>query len=61
MASRIEGECTKNAEGHVVCKCGRDDNFSMVAHIDYTDKAVTNYVCKSCGNPISVIVEREMF
>lgn len=35
----------------VVCDCGSDE-FNTIMHMDYTDKAVNNFVCVKCNNRI---------
>lgn len=56
----VNGEHTIDKDGHVVCKCGRADCFRMITHIDFTDRAVTNYQCSNCGNVVEIVAEREM-
>lgn len=45
-------------DGKITCGCG-NPYLTLKTHIDFTDKAVTIYVCK-CGNEISTTEIREM-
>lgn len=40
-----------NEEGNIVCKCG-SEKFRRGSHIDYSNKAVNNYVCLNCNTLI---------
>jgi acetone carboxylase gamma subunit len=45
------GEKFHFGENGIVCDCG-NDKFRGNMHMDYTHKAVNNYVCTQCGNPV---------
>lgn len=49
----IFGEKFHFGEKGVVCDCG-NDKFKTVMNMDYTNKAINNYVCTKCGNPVGV-------
>lgn len=57
---KVFGEHTMDENGNVICKCGESCMFKMVHHIDFADKAVTQYVCQNCGNVIETEEEREI-
>lgn len=57
---KIHGKYNLDEDKNVVCTCGEKNMFQMVAHFDFSDKAVSNYKCMNCGNVIETVVEREV-
>jgi len=44
---------------YVVCYCG-SKVFKNTTHLDFTNKAITSYVCSKCGNSVGVEVYRNL-
>lgn len=53
----VFGEKFHFEEKGIVCNCG-NNNFKTVMNMDCTNKAVNNYACTKCGNPIGIEIYR---